>query len=88
MKTGSKKFKKRRERLFLSENYLGRSKPPTIHEEYDPESDASYLQLSGMPVVKTREYRGQVLVDTDENGRIRGVEFLGDGPLDLPISQK
>lgn len=82
MKPGTHKFKIRRDRLHVSENYFGRTEPPTVHEEYDHECDASYVQLSSMPVAQTREYRGMVLVDTDERGRIRGIEFLGDGPID------
>ena len=83
MRPGTKQFKVRRDRLFLSENNGGKIDPPIVHEQYDPESDATYVQLSSMPVAHTREYRGLVLVDADEKGRIRGIEFMGGGPIDL-----
>jgi len=53
-----------------------------IREVYDPEVDASYLQISARPVKTTREYHGIVLVDTDAEGKICGIELLGDGPIE------
>ena len=75
-------FLTRRRRLYISENNMGAAPPPCLHEEYDPEAGATYLQISRMPVHRTREFRGLVLVDTDERGQLRGLEFIGDGPLD------
>ena len=77
-------FLKRRQRLYISENNMGAEPPPCLHEEYDPDAGATYLQISRMPVHRTREFRGLVLIDTDARGQLRGLEFVGDGPLDCP----
>lgn len=80
-------FLRRRQRLYISENNMGAEKPPCIHEEYDSEAGATYLQISRMPVHRTREFRGLVLIDTDERGHLRGLEFVGDGPIDCPNTE-
>jgi uncharacterized protein YuzE len=52
--------------------------------EHDPEADASYIYLApgGIPpggVARTIEATESVLVDVDTEGKVLGVEVIGEG---------
>ncbi|MDI9335047.1 MAG: DUF2283 domain-containing protein [Cytophagales bacterium] len=44
--------------------------------EYDPKADAMYIRLSAGTVFDSDEVRPNVFFDTDENGRVLGIEML------------
>ena len=44
--------------------------------EYDPKADAMYIRLSAGTVFESDEVRPNVFLDTDESGRVLGIEML------------
>lgn len=44
--------------------------------EYDTEHEVLYLKIREGKVVKTKEYRAEVFVDLDKEGKLLGIEFL------------
>ncbi len=45
--------------------------------EYDPKADAMYIRLFAGTVFDSDEVRPNVFFDTDESGRVLGIEMLG-----------
>ncbi len=43
---------------------------------FDPETDALYLDLSDQPVIESEEVAPGVILDFDENEQVIGVEIL------------
>ena len=44
--------------------------------EYDPKADAMYIRLTSGTVFDSDEVRPNVFLDTDESGRVLGIEML------------
>ena len=49
--------------------------------EYDAKADAIYIRLSSGKIADSDEVRPNVFLDTDENGRVLGIEMLGVSKL-------
>ena len=58
--------------------------------EYDSEAQAVYIKVKAGKVVKTIEYKDNLLIDLDDKGVLLGVEILkmGDTKYLYEISQK
>ncbi len=58
----------------------------------DQEADAAYVYLSEASVARTRELDPDRMLDLDEHGDVRGIEFLnvsqGVNPHDLPFQAR
>lgn len=52
------------------------SNGPMVHESYDPEADALYLQFYEAPILRQVEITPEIIVDEDADHRIIGIEIL------------
>jgi uncharacterized protein YuzE len=52
---------------------------------YDPKADALYIKFQEGGVSRTRKVEEGLLVDTDEGGRLLGIEIIGmKGRIPIP----
>lgn len=47
-----------------------------LHESYDPEADALYLQFYEGPIARQVEVTPEIIVDEDADHRMIGIEIL------------
>jgi uncharacterized protein YuzE len=57
--------------------------------EFDPIADAAYFEISGAPVVVTKEIEAGVMGDYDADGHLVGIEVLAISKRSaaLPLKQ-
>ncbi len=52
---------------------------------YDPKADALYIKFQDGSVARTRKIEDGMLVDTDANGKLFGIEIIGmKGRIPIP----
>ncbi len=52
---------------------------------YDPKADALYIKFHDGSVARTRKVEDGMLVDTDVNGKLFGIEIIGmKGRIPIP----